>query len=253
MNTYDEKTKPQNGRGKHWARRTHRAFAMASLIFLILIALSGLILNHADFLGLSKRHASGALMLRIYGIEAPPIDVAFEARGMVFATAASMLFADGILFANDASELRGAVANNNGMVIATANEFFITTPDAVLVERFVPEISQALSKLGTDGNRMIAAIDDRVFEFDADRVSLTEVDRNTIDNVRWSEPTMPDSDLQLLIGEAALGQSLNWERVLVDLHSGRILPTVGRYVADLVALSLLYLSMTGVLLWLRRR
>ncbi|MBT5219105.1 MAG: hypothetical protein HOM16_06425, partial [Woeseia sp.] len=55
------------------------------------------------------------------------------------------------------------------------------------------------------------------------------------------------------IAATSLGKTLSWERVLSDLHSGRILPTVGRYLADITAICLLYLCVTGIFLWFRRR
>jgi uncharacterized iron-regulated membrane protein len=55
------------------------------------------------------------------------------------------------------------------------------------------------------------------------------------------------------IGIAALGQEIQWERVLLDLLSGRILPGVGRYLADITALALLYMCFSGIVLWTRRR
>ncbi len=49
-----------------------------------------------------------------------------------------------------------------------------------------------------------------------------------------------------------LGGELNWERVLLDLHSGRLAGQLGRWVMDLVALVLMVLAFTGIWLWIRR-
>ncbi len=43
------------------------------------------------------------------------------------------------------------------------------------------------------------------------------------------------------------------ERVLLDLHSGRIFGPVGVLVYDLLALALGFLSISGLLLWFRGR
>ena len=49
------------------------------------------------------------------------------------------------------------------------------------------------------------------------------------------------------------GRGLSWERLLADLHSGRILGAAGTYFMDFIALSLIVLSMTGLFQWRRRR
>jgi uncharacterized iron-regulated membrane protein len=72
-------------------------------------------------------------------------------------------------------------------------------------------------------------------------------------DVLWSQPATPSAERAEQIGAAALGRAINWERVLLDFHSGRILPTVGRYLADLTALCILYMCFTGIFVWVRKR
>ena len=159
MNTPDEQVELQAPRRRHWARRTHRVLGMGSLLFVILISFSGLILNHADALGIS-RYAAGSWLLRIYGIELPPVDSAFAAGGVMFATSAETLYANGAEFAMGVDRLIGAVAVDDGIVVATGNEFFLVSADAKLIERFAPESSVLMSKLGTDDGRVIVRIQD---------------------------------------------------------------------------------------------
>ena len=66
-----------------------------------------------------------------------------------------------------------------------------------------------------------------------------------------SEPT-PDK-LQQSITHKYRGEGLSLERVLLDLHSGRIFGTIGVLVYDLLALALGFLSISGLILWLRSR
>ncbi|MGI9271951.1 MAG: PepSY domain-containing protein [Woeseiaceae bacterium] len=252
MNTPDVQNKTQVPRRRHWTRRSHRVLGVGSLLFLILIALSGLILNHADTLGLS-RHAAGPMLLRIYGIEAPPVDSAFEANDILFATSSGTLFADGVELAPNSADLRGAIEIDDGLVVATGNEFFVTTRDATLVERFAPEAPGSIMKLGTDGQNAVVLIQNQMFEFDSERMKLSATMISPSNAVIWSQSATPSEEQAEQIGVAGLAQSMNWERVLIDFHSGRILPTVGRYIADITALCLLYLCMSGIVLWTRRR
>lgn len=221
-------------------------------MFLVLISLSGLILNHADTLGMS-RHAAGPWLLRIYGVELPPVDSAFAAGGVLFATSTEALYANGAELAKNADRLIGAVVADGGIVAATGNEFFVTNSDAMLIERFAPELAGPMKSLGTDGQTIFVATQDGYSEFDPQRMSLSAAANISMDGIAWSQPATPSDEQAEQIGMAALGEAINWERVLLDLHSGRILPAVGRYIADLTALSLLYMCFSGLWLWTRRR
>ena len=252
MNTPDAANRTATTRRSHWARRSHRILGIGSMVFLIMISLSGLILNHADALGLS-RHAAGPVFLSIYGIEAPPVDAAFAAGDVIFATSSGSLFADGIELAANSTQLSGAIEFDDSLVVATSNEFFVMTIDANLIERFVAEVSNSITRLGTDGQRIIVSLQDEMFAFDAVQMSLSPVGTDAADDVIWSKPAVLSSDQAEEIGIAGLANTMNWERILIDFHSGRILPTIGRYIADITALCLLYLCISGIVLWTRRR
>ena len=252
MNTQDVQVETPAPRNRHWARRTHRVLGVSSLLFVALISASGLVLNHADALGLS-RQAAGPWLLDIYGIELPPVDSAFAVNGTVFATSATSLYANGVELADGASRLIGAVAVPGGMVVASHNEFFVTAPDATLIERFAPDVAGPIRELGTVGERVVVALGAGFAEFDAGEMTLSISEPTPPLGVSWSQPTIPAAAEAERIGRAALGQAINWERVLLDLHSGRILPAVGRYLADITALCLLYMCFSGFLLWRRGR
>ena len=226
---------------------------MTSIAFIILIAISGLLLNHADALGLSTSNAAGPLIARMYGVKAPPIDVAFEAGNVVFAHAGTGLYADDHELAANADELLGAVVVDKEIVLATAQSLYICTKDGRLIERLAHDLPAQLDRVGTDSGRLILAADSRYFEFNLRTTRLNEIDAAAADNIDWSEPVILNEAQATAIGKAAFGRSLNWERVIGDLHSGRLLPHVGRYIADLAALCLLYLCFSGLLLWFRRR
>lgn len=251
MNTQNEAPKLQQRRGKHWARRTHRIFGVSSLVFIFLISLTGLVLNHADTLKLSTHYISGPVMLGLYGIDAPPVESAFAAHSVIFATADNKLFANGEILANDVEPLRGAVVNHDLIVVATTNEFFVVTQNADLVERYAPDVAGQTGRLGSDGQMVVADINSHQFVFDTNSMALRSLPGIT--NITWSQAVTPGPQQVAKIAAASLDSTLSWERVLSDFHSGRILPNVGRYLADITAICLLYLCITGAFLWFRRR
>ena len=53
------------------------------------------------------------------------------------------------------------------------------------------------------------------------------------------------------IGDAYSGSPLSYERVLLDLHSGRIFGRVGVLVVDAAAVALLLLALSGFYMWFK--
>jgi hypothetical protein len=49
------------------------------------------------------------------------------------------------------------------------------------------------------------------------------------------------------------GRGLSLERLLLDLHSGRVFPRTSPWLLDMVGIGLVALSLFGLLLWWRRR
>lgn len=252
MNTSDNQARKRSQRHRHWARRSHRVVAIGAFSFLILLAITGLLLNHSDDLGLPHQYISGAVAKGLYGVEAPPIDAAFAAAESVFVTLSGTLYADIAPVADDVGEIRGAVASNGIIVVVTDREVILTTREATLIERTDMASGQQLHRVGLDGSRVIVELADGRFEFDYDQMQLLALEPATSD-IAWSESVQPEDEQLRQLGNATSGQIISWERVLSDLHSGRILPTVGRYLFDLAALCLLYLCISGVFLWFRRR
>jgi len=65
----------------------------------------------------------------------------------------------------------------------------------------------------------------------------------------WSEPGLLMDASRQRIYEHSRGKGLSWERVMLDLHSGRLFGTAGVWVVDVAAVLLLFLALSGFVLW----
>ena len=75
-------------------------------------------------------------------------------------------------------------------------------------------------------------------------------DRKT---VQWSSPVPTPDMLRQQIAQHHRGDGLNVERLLLDLHSGRIFGPLGILVYDLMALAIAFLALSGLVVWYRSR
>jgi hypothetical protein len=71
--------------------------------------------------------------------------------------------------------------------------------------------------------------------------------------VLWSVSSPLSPGHKETLEKAYRGVGLPLERVMLDLHSGRILGRAGVYLVDAAAILFLLLAMSGIWLWSRRR
>ena len=73
------------------------------------------------------------------------------------------------------------------------------------------------------------------------------------EGITWAQKTTLNDTKMAVLLESFRGRGLTLERVLLDLHSGRIFGEYGTYIMDAAAVALLWLSCSGLWVWWRRR
>ena len=128
-------------------------------------------------------------------------------------------------------------------------------PIGELVERLsLPSVlSGPVERAGRAGNYAVIEAGGRSYRADSD-VSRFEPWENTdAAAINWSVRSVPPPALIDALKEQYRGRGLSVERVIADVHSGRVFGIVGPFVMDAVAILLIVLSLSGLLLWLRPR
>jgi hypothetical protein len=225
---------------------------VASAVIVIIICLTGLLLNHTDDLQLGRHKLQADWLLDWYGIEAP----AAKAYGLGNAQAIQLgrrVFIDGSAIPGEFDELKGTVAHDAGLYIATSTTLTLLSPEYEFIETLGPMhgLPEGIERLGlTTEDRL--AVDTSAALWLADP-ALLNWKRHAQLPAQWSQATTPDDD-QLAKAQALYrGTSLSLERFILDLHSGRIFGGAGKMLADAAAVAFILLAMTGIWMWLRTR
>ena len=147
----------------------------------------------------------------------------------------------------------GAVARADLVVVGLEGKLLLFTPGGELIERLdgaagVPAGMQAIGL--TPGGRL--AIQAAHGFYQTDKNFLEWHETPTLDAV-WSTPTLPAPALRTALQQAWRSTGLPLERILLDIHSGRILGGWGVYLVDAAAVLFLLLATSGVWLWGKRR
>lgn len=228
-------------------RRWHRWLGLLVAIPALVLSLTGLLLNHLDGLGL--RHRALPLWLAgVYGIDNPLPVYGVEQAGQWWSQAAGHLYRDAAQVADCPDPFTGVVASGGLVVVGCADSLLLVSPEGELVERLGRDFGiPGFHRLGVGNGGVVVETAAGPVQIDLERLTLKP----------WSEAWQPSTPQPV---PASLRESLpgkvpaeiNWERLLLDVHAGRVLPWVGTLLMDLSALLILVLAISGVWIWFRR-
>tara|TARA_R110002072_G_C7972974_1_gene535000 strand:- start:4231 stop:4950 length:720 start_codon:yes stop_codon:yes gene_type:complete len=230
----------------------HKKFGVFSALFVIFLVISGIALNHSEQLQLNNKFIQMQWLLEVYQINPASEPLSFEADGIRVSQLGERIYFDKREIAKDAQQLIGIVSANNIVTVAFDGQLLLLSKEGETIEHLagVEGVPAGMREIGTDdqGDIVIKAAHG-YYHVNLDALEWKEYDHLDAD---WSlVSTMPEELNENLLQQYR-GSGLTIERVLLDLHSGRIVGPWGVYFVDFIALMLLLLSCTGVWMWWKR-
>ncbi len=222
----------------------HRFTGTLVAVFVVVIASTGLLLNHTVALQLDKRHVESDTVLDHYGIRAPTQIPVYAVQSHWVSQWDRLIYFDTRIIGTGNNELRGAVEAGVYLAVATRDELWLFTSSGELIERMgaTHGVPLPIERIGTHDNMLVVASAKGVFRADLDILNW----RSHTSTTRWSDA----STLPAILYEAGVTnyrrQQLSWERLIQDVHSGRVFGNAGVYMMDVAAILLLLLAITGL-------
>ena len=235
-----------------WLWRWHRRAGVVACVLLLMLALTGLALNHSEDLRLDERAVGWDWPYALYGPSATGAWKGFEVgdtwllqggEGRIFLGTRELGGCEGVI--------TGVASVQQMILVACERELLLLTPDGERIDALgaatgLPVPVGGLAALGDEALVLAGGLWQR---FDADAMALSPAGGEAPQKIR---PGMPPQALLEKLGRAA--GWLHWERFLLDLHSGRLFGSAGVLVVDVGGVLSLLLALSGVLMWgLRRR
>ena len=232
--------------------RWHRVLGLTSAVFVLMLAVTGILINHSADLRLEKRHVSATWLLNRYGIEMPVANEAFRvSENWVSRIDKQLYFNERQVIATD-EPLLGAVQQNNLTAVASASRLLLIGTNGELLESIGREhgLPAVLQQIGMQNGQIVLAARDGHYRVDLENLRWMKQKEK---NISWSEPTPPPQTLQTALGAQARNKMLTVEQVVRDAHSGRIVGAWGVWFMDAVALLFVALTVTGIWMWWRAK
>lgn len=228
----------------------HRYLGLLAAFLVLVLSVTGILLNHTEYWRLDERRVSQQWLLSLYGIPEPKLKASYALEnGWVMQWDESLYFNDANL-----SGLKGnvvGVTEYEGLVlVAVGRKLGLYSQDAELVD--VIDAPDPIVRLGSDAAGFVYA--KTIGELVALNGDLTEwAIADGSQKILWSAQTTLTAIEQRQFLKSFQGEGLPMERVVLDLHSGRIAGNLGVYVMDLAAIILIVLALTGFYTWGRRK
>lgn len=227
----------------------HRRIGIVVALGVVMLAATGILLNHTHRLGLDQRPLTWPWLLEWYGVGLPPV-TAYAADGSWLLEAEQRLYLGGEAIA-DCAGLTGAVTWRGWLAVACTSELLLFDRQGQLIERIDSSygLPVPVTGLAVDQQRLLVRHRQQWYRADAELLAFAPAERTAPDAIT---PRAPPAALTAQVQRQAAADSINWERVLQDLHSGRLFGAAGVVVVDLVAALMAVLAISGAWVWLSR-
>lgn len=235
-----------------FVRRWHVRIGLSAAIVLVMLATTGILINHSQSLSLSETRIPPLLARLSYGLEERETQ-SIEIGELRAKTDGAELWVSAdrdILTSTCSGNLIGARRFAEEIWVACEQNLSI-----YLVEDGAPLLVEQLnsySGLPVPINRFGACdlapcliSQSQQFRYSQLQLSWQASGEDNLSTF-WSAD--PETEKELIVPA-----ELNWNRWLLDLHSGRLFGNVGVFIVDLTGIALLILVTTGIIRWLRIR
>lgn len=241
-------------------RPWHRRLGIVSCLFILLLVVTGVAINHSQALQLNQSPVQQAWLLDYYGIATPQHIAQFgsEAQPLFITDNRLWLGREPILEAQ--SQLISAVFLPNLLIAIDNNQLYLFDSQGHLQEtqNSSTGLPKGLEALAVESLPLDAAHTETINRvwlkttsgyYRADESLIDWIPEQPLAPLRWVISADPvDADMI----QYARSANLNWERVMLDLHSGRLFGAYAVWLWDIFGLALLLVSLSGLWLWIKQ-
>jgi uncharacterized iron-regulated membrane protein len=235
--------------------RWHRRIGVAIAIFVVMLVATGIAINHSSDLGLDKQPLKQTWLLNHYGIPTPVLR-SFPLKSVSADDIWLSQLGDGLYLSETeigscSGALLGAVALPETIAVLCAGRLQLFT----LAGEKLDDISESLGlprgvdALAVEQQAVLLRTPASVFAFDSRTLMFSVI---SVSDIEWAGAALAPPALQRNLYAQYSGSGLSWERLLLDLHSGRLFGSLGVFIVDLAAIALLLIALSGVWVWVTK-
>jgi len=224
----------------------HRYAGLSAGIILIMLSITGIFLNHTDDLQLDRQFVTSPAILDWYGISSPKIQSAFPVSQYWISQAGQQVYLDSQVIFTSTAIMVGAVSTPEYIAIAFHDFILLVTHAGELIEKVDQQNIEKIALIDTD-NIYVQRLGQVYYSDDA----LLSWQISEHATLKWSSDELLTPAIQQRLQVAITPTILPYERVMLDIHSGRFFGTYGVFVVDLAGVLFMLLAISGTWIWLK--
>lgn len=230
----------------------HRRLGLTALILVFILSITGILLNHTEDFKLDEISIESNFILDWYGINPQGSPIHFTANNTSISQWNQQLFFNATPIYTHKENFQGAVALEDMIAVALENFVLLLDETGEVIELIPTEIPFPISKITTINNK-IALLDSQNNTYLSDK-NITQWLPKKLTLSNWASASALKKNEVEQLQQAFRGQGLTLERVILDLHSGRLFhPKWGLYIMDASAILMIFLGISGVWVWWSRK
>lgn len=228
--------------------KLHRYIGLASAIVLIMLSMTGIALNHTEYLKLDSQMIKSSTILDWYGIQAPNKLTTFKTKNNWLTQAKQSIYFNSTLLLKSEKQLIGIVETDAFIVIALSDSLHLLSLDGEIIEHIS---FNSIDKIGlTQQQEIVLKTDSKILISNDELVSWHP---SKLVRIHWSTPSQTPKTISNKINQNFRSSILPMERVILDLHSGRLFGLAGVIIVDISGVFLILLALSGCAIWLKHK
>lgn len=237
---------------RRWRRalwRWHRRVGISALAFLAVMALTGIVLNHADGWKLYEVRLPYGLASQLYGnlISESPVSSISVDDNQLYQIGSDLLLNQHLLSIGCDQSVTGMAFVDGLLWVSCAERLIAATESGEIVETLYPQVG-AIEAIANCSSELCLESVSGWQRLDLIALETTVVDRSPLAvAIDFTDYEKLPADLHITPKEINLG------RLVSDIHSGALFGSVGRAAVDFLGIIILFLSISGCYLWLGNR
>ncbi len=232
--------------------RWHRRIGVALALFVINLVFTGIAINHSNGWALNERHVDQDWLLALYGISAAEQRSFPLGEHYLSQAGDSGLYLDEQPLLSCDGALLGAAVVGDELYALCEARLLVFSADGQLLDDIGSAygLPAALQALAEKNGRLYLRDAQRVYQYQPLSFEFSLADEPPA--LSWSQVAPPPAALDAFLQQRHRGKGPSWERVLLDLHSGRLFGDLGVLVVDIAAIALLLIALSGVWVWVTK-
>lgn len=240
----------------------HRYLGLTATVFILILAITGLMLNHTELLKLDSEYVESELLLDWYDINPPAERVSYQAGDLWVTQLGDQIYLNDHRVHDVTGVLIGALPFNDMIVIGMESAVILMTPGGELIERLTGSsgVPAGLTRIGIDNSDNLVVETARgKYATDANFLEWSDYTERAstfplqVAELTWAEPKQPPEQLQESIVRAYRITVLPLERIVLDIHGGPFIGQWGKYFVDAIGVLFIVLAVFGLWIWAARK